>query len=49
MINYIETHILEHCNLSCRGCSHFSGLAEPEFKSLDDFKREMEGLSKLTN
>lgn len=49
MINYIETHILEHCNLNCRGCSHFSGLAKPEFKPLDDFVNEMAALSKLTN
>ena len=49
MINYIETHILEHCNLNCRGCSHFSGLAHKEFKNIDDYINEMSALSKLTN
>ena len=34
MINYIETHIVDHCNLKCKGCSHFSGLAQPYFKDL---------------
>lgn len=49
MINYIETHIAEHCNLHCRGCSHFSGLAQPSFKNFQDFEKEMEALSILTN
>ena len=49
MINYIETHILEHCNLNCRGCSHFSGLAHKEFKNIDDYINEMSALSRLTN
>ena len=49
MINYIETHIVDHCNLKCRGCSHFSGLAEPNFKNLNDFKHEFTMLSTLTD
>ena len=49
MINYIETHITEHCNLKCRGCSHFSGLATPQFKDLNDFIKEMNALANLTN
>ena len=49
MINYIETHIVEHCNLKCRGCSHFSGLAAPQFKDLNEFTSEFEALSQLTN
>lgn len=49
MINYIETHLVEHCNLKCRGCSHFSGLAQPYFKSHDDFNKEFQALSNLTN
>lgn len=49
MIHYIETHIVDHCNLKCRGCSHFSGLAEPNFKDLNDFEVEMRQLSLITN
>ena len=49
MIDYIETHLCEHCNLNCRGCSHFSPLAEPEFKDFDEFKRDMIQMAKLTN
>ena len=48
-MNYIETHIVDHCNLKCRGCSHFSGLAAPQFKSLPEYTKEIEQLSRLTN
>lgn len=48
-MQYIETHIVEHCNLHCKGCSHFSGLAQPQFKSIDEFKKDFEQLATLTN
>jgi len=41
MIDYIETHITDHCNLHCKGCSHFSGLAMARNKNIDQFRREM--------
>lgn len=47
MIPYIETHIVDHCNLKCKGCSHFSGLATPSFKSLDEFEKEIKRLSEF--
>ena len=28
---WLEVHLAEHCNLNCKGCSHFSPLAEKEF------------------
>lgn len=49
MITYLETHIVDHCNLHCRGCSHFSGLAPERFKSIQDFIAEMEQLSSITD
>ncbi len=47
-MNYIELHIVDHCNLKCRGCSHFSGLATPYFKPLDEYEQEMAQLSYIT-
>ena len=47
MIPYIETHIVDHCNLKCKGCSHFSGLATPSFKSLEEFEKEVKRLSEI--
>lgn len=47
MIPYIETHLVDHCNLRCKGCSHFSGLAPEQYKSFNDFQVEMEQLSHI--
>ncbi|MBQ0014701.1 MAG: hypothetical protein KBS82_05185 [Oscillospiraceae bacterium] len=49
MIDYIETHITDHCNLKCAGCSHFSNIAEPYYKDLNEFKCEMTRLSCITD
>ena len=48
-MKYIETHIVDHCNLNCRGCSHFSPLASPYYKDLDEYKIEFERLAEITN
>lgn len=37
----IEMHIVEHCNLNCNCCNHFSPLAKPKFISLEDFINEV--------
>lgn len=35
-----EMHLVEHCNLNCRGCSNFSPLAGPEFVDVEEFRRD---------
>lgn len=40
MIESLEYHIVDHCNLNCAGCSHFSPLAEHWFVDPEDFERE---------
>lgn len=47
MIPYFETHITEACNLKCRGCSHFSVLAKPKHKDLEEFEREYKRLAEI--
>lgn len=46
---HFEFHLVEHCNLKCAGCTHFSPLAEEEFLSVDEFEKDMKRLSQLTN
>lgn len=48
MIPYIEMHIVDHCNLGCKGCSHFSGLSEPWYITDEEFKEQMDELEFLT-
>ena len=48
MIQYLEHHIVDHCNLNCVGCSHFSPISNPWFEDIEDFKRDFERLAELT-
>jgi len=45
---YFEIHITEHCNLNCRGCSHFSPIAKEVFLDPDAFDRDMARLSQVS-
>lgn len=45
----VEIHATNHCNLKCRGCSHYSPVAEPWFIDIEDYKNQLELLkSKIT-
>ncbi|MDR1362621.1 MAG: radical SAM protein, partial [Spirochaetaceae bacterium] len=43
----IEVHITEHCNLNCKGCNHFSPLADEEFLDPAAFEKDCARLSKI--
>lgn len=40
--------ITHHCNLNCRGCDHFSCIAEEKFYDLTQFEADIKRLSELT-
>lgn len=42
----VEMHIVNHCNLNCAGCNHFSPLAEPWFIDVQDFELQISTLVK---
>jgi len=42
-----EVHLTEHCNLNCKGCSHFSPLANKEFLDIKVFEKDMERMAQL--
>ncbi len=44
---YLEFHLTDHCNLKCKGCSHFSPLAPPYYASLRQHKLDMQRLRQL--
>lgn len=44
---YFQIHIVEHCNLNCRGCYHFSPLAKEEYLSLEEYTRDIRRLAEL--
>jgi organic radical activating enzyme len=44
-LTYLEIHLAEHCNLNCKGCSHFSPLAKQEFPSISSYKKDLKQLA----
>jgi hypothetical protein len=47
ILDYVETHLVDHCNLNCKGCGHFSSIAETHFTDLAVFKRDFSRLGEL--
>ncbi|MDR1948043.1 MAG: hypothetical protein LBQ38_01495 [Spirochaetaceae bacterium] len=45
----VEIHITEHCNINCKGCSHFSSLADEDYLDPGDFERDCIKLSRVTD
>ncbi|UQZ90395.1 radical SAM protein [Deltaproteobacteria bacterium Smac51] len=42
-----EVNLVEHCNLNCIGCDHFSPVAEEGFTDVDKYERDLIRLSEL--
>ncbi len=49
MVNHVEIHIAEHCNLNCKYCCHFSPIAQKEFYDLDKYKQDVKRMAKVFN
>lgn len=47
-MEYLEHHIVDHCNLNCAGCSHFSPLAHKWFEDFNLFKADFEQLYNIS-
>ena len=43
-----EINIVDHCNLNCKCCNHFSPIATPFFLKLEDFEKDMARIAVLT-
>lgn len=46
---HFETHMVNHCNLDCWGCNHFSPLSDKWFADLNVFTKDVKRLSELFN
>jgi MoaA/NifB/PqqE/SkfB family radical SAM enzyme len=45
----VQVHLVEHCNLNCKYCAHFSPCAEEEYIDIASFERDIKRLSELAN
>lgn len=47
-LDQIEYHVVDHCNLNCAGCAHFSNLVkEPVFADFEQFSKDVARLKEL--
>jgi len=45
---YIEAHVSNHCNLSCRGCTHYCNTDKHQsFPSIESFERDLKRMTQL--
>lgn len=50
IFTYLETHVMNGCNLKCKGCSHFSNLFSTyDTVEFEQYARDMKRLSELCN
>ncbi len=49
LLGYIEINLVNHCNLKCKGCTHFSNICDKYEISIEQFKNDIEKLSSLVN
>ena len=40
----LDIHLVEHCDLGCKGCSHYSPIAPKQFLNPDELKKSLEKL-----
>lgn len=48
-IEYLEIHVVDHCNLNCANCCHFSPFAPVKFLDLKKYEKDINKLSNLIN
>ena len=44
-LNRFEVHITDHCNLNCKGCSHFCPVADEKYVDVEQFRKDFQCLS----
>lgn len=46
---FLDIHIVEHCNLNCKSCAHFSPVAEQSCISIDELEKMYKNLQPIYN
>ncbi|MDR2343373.1 MAG: hypothetical protein LBD86_02430, partial [Spirochaetaceae bacterium] len=44
---YFEVHVVDHCNLNCCKCNHYSPLSKPWFIDIADFEKDMQRMARI--
>lgn len=46
-LTYLELHLTDHCNLNCKGCSHYCPIAPKHYADLHQHEKDMQRLRQL--
>ncbi len=47
VLHHLDVHIADHCNMRCKGCSHFSNISAPALADPGEFSADMHRLAEL--
>lgn len=47
ILSYFETHIVDQCNLNCKGCAHYSNLAPNHLVNPSEFEKDIQRITEL--
>ena len=47
VLDYLEFHLADHCNLNCAGCTHFAPFADTKFADIGNLRRDLMRLKVL--
>ena len=47
VLDYLELHLADHCNLNCAGCLHYAPFAERRFADVEEVRRDFARLRDL--
>ena len=47
VLPYLEFHLTDHCNLNCKGCTHYCPIAAERYLSMTDFLKDMQRLTEI--
>jgi len=47
VLDYLELHLADHCNLNCAGCLHYAPFADKRFADIEVFKCDFKRLKEL--
>ena len=48
-LNYLETNVVDHCNLNCKECAHFSNIYDNNYVNLVDYQHDIKLISQKFN
>jgi organic radical activating enzyme len=48
-LKYLETNIVDHCNLNCKACTHFCSVAKKNFININSFNRDLNEIREKIN